>query len=98
MTCLFVSLTNAYKDFLPGSHQYLLTTANVFYDLGPIIANGVRFPHHILLHVPYRTYFKLPYPRLPGVLSPNTPAVYPLPFVPDHKIWDGAITVSRLVD
>ena len=92
---MFVSLTNTYEDFLPGSHQYLLTTANVFYALGPIIADGVRLFYHIVLHVPY---FNLPYPRLPGVLFPNIPVVYQLPFVPDHKIWDGAITVSRLVD
>jgi hypothetical protein len=91
MTCLFLSLTNEHEDFLPGSHQYLLTSVNAFWSVGFIIANGVRLPH-----VAYRT-LNLLYPRLPGVLSPITPVVHPLPFVPDHKIWDGAITVSRLV-
>src|SRR5882762_8899052 len=66
MTFLFLSLTNAYQDFLPGSHQYLLTAANAFWAVGFIIANGVRLPHHIFLYVVCRTYFKLPYPRLPG--------------------------------
>ena len=95
-----MSLTNVYEDFLPGSHQYLLTAANVFWAVGPIIANGVRLPHHILpaMSLIVLTFISLPYPRLPGVLFPNIPVVYPLPFVPDHKIWDGAITVSRLVD
>ena len=101
MTCLFLklSLTNVYEDFLPGSHQYLLTAATVFWALGFIIANGVRLPNHIFctsLISAHRLSY-LWYARLPGVLSPNTPVVYPLLFVPDHKIWDGAITVSRPV-
>ena len=97
MTLPVPLLTNVYEDLLPGSHQYLLTAWNSFWSVGFVIAGGVRLPHHNFLHVAYRTCFELPYNRLPGVLSPNIPVVYPLPFVPDHKIWDGAITVSRLV-
>ena len=59
MTCLFLrlSLTNVYADFLPGSHQYLLTSATAFWGLGFIITNGVRLPSNIRLHVAYHTYF-----------------------------------------
>ena len=78
------------------SHQYLLIAANVFWAVGFTIANGVLLPHHILLYTAYLTYFKLPYPRLHGVLSPNTPVVHPLPFVPDHKKWDGTLLVHWL--
>ncbi|KIM38934.1 hypothetical protein M413DRAFT_29849 [Hebeloma cylindrosporum] len=30
-------------DFLPGTHQYLLTAANAFWSLGLIIANGIAW-------------------------------------------------------
>ena len=33
---------NARADFLPGSHQYLLTAANAFWGVGLLLSNGVR--------------------------------------------------------
>jgi len=79
-------------DFLPGSHQYLLTVANAFWSVGLITANGMGFV--FWTHLPAR---RLLIPRLPGVLFQSMPVAQP-PFVRDPKTWDGAITASRPVD
>jgi len=47
---LFLSLINAPADFLPGSHQYLLTAVNAFWGVGYVIASGVRVVTDALTH------------------------------------------------
>lgn len=47
---LFLSLINAPADFLPGSHQYLLTAVNAFWGVGYVIASGVRVMTDALTH------------------------------------------------
>ena len=47
---LFLSLISAPADFLPGSHQYLLTSVFAFWGIGFIVANGVRVVTDALSH------------------------------------------------
>ena len=92
MTCLFLrlSLTNVYGNFLPGSHQYLLTAVNVFWAVGFIVANGVHLPNQILC----TSFIILKNYRILDCLG-SYPQI--LLWYIHYSLFQITITVSRLV-
>ena len=78
-----------FLDFVPGSHQFLLTILSIWWSIGQLVADFVRKHLH---HVPYISDCSY---RSPGLSSQTSLARRAQRHARAPRIWDGATSSSR---